>query len=119
MLLTATLPLSEVHELFKRIYWMPKEVRLIRAFTVRPNIRYNIINGERTCKERQATLERVVEKVLNNAANPQGKVVVMCESKPTVKKIVAAGLFVCEPFYANLSKRQNKETLHEFRAGLV
>ena len=119
VLLTATLPPSEVHELFKRMYWMPEEVRLIRASTVRPNIRYSVIDGGRTRKERQATLERVVEKVLNDAANPQGKVVVMCESKPTVKEIVAAGLFVCEPFHADLSERQNEETLHEFRAGLV
>ena len=98
---------------------MPEEVQLIRASTVRPNIRYSVIDGGRTRKERQATLERVVEKVLNDAANPQGKVVVMCKSKPTIKEIVAAGLFVCEPFHADLSERQNEETLHKFRAGLV
>ena len=44
MLLIATLPLIKEQRLWRKMYFTAKSVKLIRALTTRPNIRYTIIN---------------------------------------------------------------------------
>jgi hypothetical protein len=91
---------------------------LIRASTVRPNIKYSVIDGAPTAEGREQQLEALVVAVLNDAEQPSGKVVVMCESKPAVKHIVeSAGLFPCEAFHADIPSERQNEILDEFRAG--
>ena len=119
VLLTATLPPTEEERLFERMYWKREEVRLIRASTVRKNIRYRVVEGGRTERERMDRLESIVGEVLRDPEQPQGKVVVMCESKPKVKKIVEAGLFPCEAFHADIDEERKEETLTDFREGKV
>ena len=43
----------------------------------------------------------------------------MCESRPSVEKIVHAGLFPCKMFYVDLLEKTKEEILDEFRAGNV
>ena len=119
VLLTATLPPTEQGRLFERMYWKPEEVRMIRASTVRQNIQYSVIDGGQTAAERDTQVEEMVGGVLRDANQPEGKVVIMCESKPKVRRVVEAGLFPCEMFHADLPDETKEETLNEFRAGNV
>ena len=119
VLLTATLPPADEEDLFERMYWKREEVRLIRGSTVRTNIQYSVIDGCRTRREKDAQLEEIVEEVLKDTTEPEGKAVVMCESKDTVRDIVEAGLFPCEMFHADLPDEVKEETLDEFRAGNI
>jgi superfamily II DNA helicase RecQ len=66
VLLTATLPPSEEERLFRRMYWQREEVRLIRASTVRPNIKYSVVNGRRQAPERAAQLDEIVSQFLED-----------------------------------------------------
>lgn len=61
----------------------------------------------------------MVEEVLKDATQPDGKVVIMCESKDTVRDIVQAGLFLCEMFHVDLPDEVKEETLDEFRASNI
>ena len=119
ILLTATLPPTEEDKLFERMYWRREEVHMIRASTVRRNIQYSVVDGGATPSDRDDHLEEIVGEVLRDAGQPEGKVVIMCESKPKVREIVEAGLFPCEMFHADLPEATKEETLNEFRAGNV
>lgn len=119
VLLTATLPPTEEDRLYKGMYWKREEVHMIRASTVRRNVRYSVDNGGATPADRDVQLEEMVGEVLRDASQPEGKVVIMCESKPKVREIVEAGLFPCEMFHADLPEATKEETLNEFRAGNV
>lgn len=119
VLLTATLPPTETDELFKRMYWKREEVHLIRASTVRSNIQYSVVDGHKNRGEQETQLERIVEEVLQDPTHPEGKVVIMCESKPKIQRIVDAGLFVCEPYHADLPEEKGEEVLDGFREGHV
>ena len=119
VLLTATLPPAEETRLFERMYWVRDEVHMIRASTVRPNIAYSVVDGGTTAAEKNDLLEQMVRDVLSDARQPDGKVVVMCESKPGVRKIVEAGLFPCKMFHGDLPEATKEERLNEFRAGNV
>lgn len=119
VLLTATLPPSAEGRLFQRMYWVRDEVQLIRASTVRSNIRYSIIDSRRSKAEKFAQLQEIVEKVLSDPSQPEGKVVIMCEDKTKLKAIVAAGLFQCEAFHADVPEAVKAEILSDFRAGKV
>ncbi|KAI7148150.1 hypothetical protein KC316_g15819, partial [Hortaea werneckii] len=92
LLLTATLPPNEEQKLFERMYWRRDEVRLIRASTVRPNIAYSVIDGPEESRPRIALLAAIVESVLRDPEQPEGKVVVMCESKPGIRAIAESGV---------------------------
>jgi superfamily II DNA helicase RecQ len=119
VLLTATLAPTEEGRLISRMYWFREEVRMIRASTVRRNIAYSVVDGGSTAAEKNDLLEQMVGEVLGDPQQPEGKVVVMCESKPGVEKIVQAGLFPCEMFHADLPEETKEETLDDFRAGNV
>jgi superfamily II DNA helicase RecQ len=119
VLLTATLPPTEEDRLCRRMYWFREEVRMIRASTVRRNIIYSVVDGGDTAAEKNDLLEQMVSEVLSDPQQPEGKVVVMCESKPKVEEIVKAGLFPCEMFHADLPEETKEETLDDFRAGNV
>ncbi len=60
-----------------------------------------------------------MEEVLRDTTQPEGKVVMMCESKDTVREIVEARLFPCEMFHADLPDEVKEETLDEFRVGSI
>ncbi|KAI6957743.1 hypothetical protein KC332_g17517 [Hortaea werneckii] len=117
LLLTATLPPSEEQTLFDRMYWRRDEARLIRASTVRPNIAYSVVDGPEESPPRIALLAGIVEEVLRDPEQPEGKVVVMCESKAGIRAIGESGLFPCEPFHADMTDERKDEVLQEFRAG--
>jgi hypothetical protein len=46
-------------------------------------------------------------------------VVVICKSKPEISTIVEAGLFLYEPFYADMTEERKEEVLEEFRTSCV
>ncbi|KAI7458059.1 hypothetical protein KC351_g18349, partial [Hortaea werneckii] len=119
LLLTATLPPSEEQKLFERMYWRRDGVRLIRASTVRSNIAYSVIDGPEESRPRIALLAALVESVLRDPEQLEGKVVVMCESKPGIRAIAESGLFPCEPFHADMTDERKDEVLQEFRAGRI
>lgn len=119
LLLTATLPPSEEQTLFDRMYWRRQEVRLIRASTVRKNIEYSVMDGPAERSKRIECLSDLVECALRDESQPDGKVVVMCESKPEISAIVEAGMFPCEPFHADMTEERKEEVLEEFRAGTI
>lgn len=119
VLLTATLPPSEEDELFRRMYWRREEVTLIRASTVRPNIEYSVVDGPAEQTKRIEQVSALVGGVLKDASQPEGKAVVMCESKPEIKAIVEAGWFPCEPFHADMAEDRKEEVLDDFRSGRV
>ena len=119
VLLTATLPPSMESSLWDRMYWQPNEVRLIRASTVRKNIGYSVVDGGKTKQERYARLECIVEEVLTDTDNPEGKVVVMCESRANTEEIMESGMFPCEAFHGKMSAERRAEILEEFRDGRI
>ena len=43
----------------------------------------------------------------------------MCESRSEICAIVEAGLFLCEPFHADMSEERKEEVLDEFRTGQI
>jgi len=114
LLLTATLPPTEEQTLFDRMYWQRAEVRLIRASTVRKNTEYSVIDGPVEMSKRIDCLAELVGSTLRDEIQPDGKVVVMCESKPEISAIVEAGLFPCEPFHADMTEERKEEVLEEF-----
>ena len=117
VLLTATLPPSTEATLFERMYWRREEVTLIRGSTVRPNIAYSVIDGADSVEGRHAQLAQIVTEVLADPSHAEGKIAVMCESVRGVKRISEAGLFPCEPYYAEMSDGAREEVLDEFRRG--
>ena len=119
VLLTATLPPSEEDRLFRRMFWQRDEVRLIRGRTSRTNIAYSVVDSGDSWRARMDQLEQMVEEVLQDVQEPEGKVVVMCESLGNVEQIVKAGLFVCEGYDGNTGTPNRKEILDRFRAGEV
>lgn len=119
VLLTATLPPTDENELFRRMHWKREEVRLIRAATVRPNIEYSIIDGPSEQSKRIEQMSGMVEQVLEDPSQPEGKAVVMCESKPEIEAIVAVAHFPCEPFHASMTEDRKEEVLDDFRCGRV
>ena len=119
VLLTATLPPSDEEELFRRMYWRREEVTLIRASTVRPNIEYSVIDGPAEQAKRIEQVSALVGQVLKDPSQPEAKAVIMCESKPEIKAIVAAGWFPCEPFHADMAEDRREEILDDFRSGRV
>jgi superfamily II DNA helicase RecQ len=119
LLLTATLPPTEEQTLFDRMYWRRVEVRLIRASTVRKNIEYSVIDGPAERAKRIECLSGLVEGALQDESQPDGKVVVMCESKSAMGAIVEAGLFPCEPFHADMAEERKEEVLDEFWTGQI
>jgi hypothetical protein len=90
-------------------------VRLIRASTVRKNIEYSVIDGPAEISKRIECLAELVGSMLQDEVQPDGKVVVMCESKPEISAIVEAGLFLYEPFHADITEERKEEVLEEFR----
>jgi superfamily II DNA helicase RecQ len=92
---------------------------MVRAPTVRQNIQYRVIDGGPTPGERDAQLEQMVGEVLGDPMQPNGKAVMMCESKGKVREMVEAGLFPCEMFHADLAEESKEETLNDFRAGNI
>jgi hypothetical protein len=114
LLLIATLPPTEEQTLFDRMYWRRAEVRLIRASTVRKNIEYSVVDGPAEMSKRIECLAESVGSTLRDEVQPDGKVVVMCESKPEISTIVEAGLFPCEPFYTDMIEERKEEVLEEF-----
>jgi superfamily II DNA helicase RecQ len=119
LLLTATLPPTKEQTLFDRMYWRRAEVRLIRASTVRKNIEYSVFDGPVEMSKRIYCLAELVGSTLRDEMQPDGKVVVMCESKPEISAIVEAGLFPCEPFHADMTEERKEEVLEEFRTGQI
>jgi len=119
VLLTATLPPTDEDELFRRMHWEREEVRLIRASTVRPNIEYSIEDGPSEQSKRIEQMSGMVEQVLEDPSQPEGKAVVMCESKAEIEAIVAAAHFPCEPFHADMTEDRKEEVLDDFRCGRV
>jgi superfamily II DNA helicase RecQ len=119
LLLTATLPPTEEQTLFDRMYWRRAEVRLIRASTVRKNIEYSVVDGPAEMSKRIECLAELVGSMLRDEVQPDGKVVVMCESKPEISAIVEAGLFPCEPFHADMTEERKEEVLEEFRTSQI
>ncbi|KAI6787196.1 hypothetical protein KC361_g9560 [Hortaea werneckii] len=95
LLLTATLPPSEEQKGFDRI----------------------VIDGPEESPPRIALLAAIVEGVLRDPEQPEGKVVVMCESKAGIRAIAESGLFPCELFHADMTDPRKDELLQEFRAG--
>jgi superfamily II DNA helicase RecQ len=119
LLLTATLPPTEEQTLFDRMYWQRAEVRLIRVSTVRKNIEYSVIDGPAERVKRMKCLSSLVEGALRDESQPDGKVVVMCKSKPEISAIVEARLFPCEPFHADMAEERKEEVLEEFWTGQI
>ena len=119
VLLTATLPASDEDELYRRMFWRREEVTLIRASTVRPNIEYGVMDGRAEQEERIEQVSRLVGDVLRDPCQPEGKAVVMCESKSEIKAIVEAGWFPCEPFHADMAEERKEEVLDDFRRGRI
>jgi superfamily II DNA helicase RecQ len=117
LLLTATLPPSEEERLFKRRHWRREEVRMIRASTMRKNIEYSVVDGPGESKKRIGCLAGIIKGVLRDVEQASGKVVVMCESKAEIRKIVESGLFPGEPFHAEITEEGKDEVLTEFREG--
>lgn len=102
LLLTAKLPPGDEETLFRRMYWRREEVRLIRASTVRPNIEYSVVDVQREQVKRIEQVSGLAGQVLNNTSQPEGKAVIMCESKPEIKALVAAGWFRCESLHTDM-----------------
>lgn len=119
VLLTATLPPTDEDELFRRMHWERDEVRLIRASTVRPNIEYSIVDGPSEPSKRFEQVSRLVDQVLKDPSQPEGKAVIMYESKPEIEAIVAAACFPCDPFHADMPEGRKEEVLDDFRCGRI
>ncbi|KAK0973037.1 hypothetical protein LTR54_017430 [Friedmanniomyces endolithicus] len=117
VLLTATLPPSEEDRLFQRMFWQREEVTLIRGSTVRPNTAYSVVDGGDGVAARQAQLETIVTEALVDPTQPEGKVLVICESIAGVEQASQAGLFPCEPYHAKMSDATRAEVLEQFRSG--
>ena len=94
-------------------------MRLIRASTVRKNIEYSIVDRPAEMSERIECLAELVGSTLQDEIQPDGKVVVICESKPEISTIVEAGLFPCEPFHADMTEERKEEVLEEFWTGQI
>ena len=115
VLLTATMPPQDEEKLFQRMYWQREEVCIVRASTVRKNIRYGVIDGGRSRAQRDATLEQIVTAFFER--DSEGKALIMCNSKPGVERIAASGMFPCEYYHADLPRAAKQELLKEFREG--
>jgi superfamily II DNA or RNA helicase len=117
VLLTATLPPSEEERLFQRMYWQREEVRLIRASTVRPNIKYSVVKSSRRAPERAAHLDEMVSRFLEDPRHGQSKVLIMCNSRTGAEEVARRGSFPCEYYHAGMSNRAREEVLEDFRQG--
>ncbi|KAI2476310.1 ATP-dependent DNA helicase recQ [Pyrenophora tritici-repentis] len=85
VMLTATLPPSEEDELFQRMHFERRQVRIFRAPTARSNIAYRVVRVEKERKRGEveaSVLEMVRQKV---AKYKTGKIVVYGNSVPKVK----------------------------------
>lgn len=115
VLLTATMPPQDEETMFQRMYWQREEVCIIRASTVRKNIRYGVVDGGRRRAQRDATLEQIVTAFLER--DGEGKALIMCNSKPGVERIAASGMFPCEYYHADVPRTAQQKLLQEFREG--
>lgn len=86
---------------------------------MRKNIEYSVIDGPAEMSKRIECLAELVGSTLRDEIQPDRKVVVMCESKSEISTIVEAGLFPCEPFYADITEERKEEVLEEFRTGQI
>ena len=124
VLLTATLPPTKEAELKRRMGWV--KMRVIRAPTVRKNIRYSVVDAGRYSQQREtAKIRELVESVLRqqeSVDDHSGKVVIYCNTIPKVKGLASsvaesAGI-CCEAFHSKVKKGRKKEILEDFRSGL-
>ncbi|KAK1920515.1 hypothetical protein P3342_008276 [Pyrenophora teres f. teres] len=83
VMLTATLPPSEEDELFRRMHFERRQVRIFRAPTARSNIAYRVVRVERKRQEVEATVLAMVQQKVRKYKS--GKIVVYGNSVPKVK----------------------------------
>ncbi|EFQ85073.1 hypothetical protein PTT_20092 [Pyrenophora teres f. teres 0-1] len=85
VMLTATLPPSEEDELFRRMHFERRQVRIFRAPTARSNIAYRVVRVEKERKrqEVEATVLAMVQQKVRKYKS--GKIVVYGNSVPKVK----------------------------------
>ncbi|KAI0603762.1 RecQ Superfamily II DNA helicase, partial [Pyrenophora tritici-repentis] len=85
VMLTATLPPSEEDELFRRMHFERRQVRMFRAPTARSNIAYRVVRVEKERKrqEVEATVLAMVQQKVRKYKS--GKIVVYGNSVPKVK----------------------------------
>jgi superfamily II DNA helicase RecQ len=110
--LTATLPPSKEGELWRRMDFDVKEVRLFRAVTRRRNVRYAVkeISGEDEADKQEQVVALIQQKMRAYAA---GKTVVYCSS---VRKVqVLAEALDCDGYYHAAAKKE--VTLRAFVTG--
>lgn len=115
LLVTATLAPSDEQQLFRRMFWQPDEVTLIRTSTVRPNIEYSVIDSD---EEFEGFMEQLAQ-LVQRAIQPGGKAVVLCNDIDRIETIVQAARFPCEPFHKSMSDQARDNTFQGFRGGRV
>jgi superfamily II DNA helicase RecQ len=113
VMLTATLPLSEEDELFRRMYVKRDEVDLFRAETARTNVAYRVIRVGKAAKKKEVeemVLGMVQQKLRKHKT---GKVVVYGNLVPKVKEL--AKKLDCHAYYHKAVGKASM--LEEFAAG--
>jgi superfamily II DNA/RNA helicase len=118
VLLTATMPPSEEGKLWQRMGWKRQEVSLFRAPTVRTNIRYSVVTPAASEKVSEEEHDRLVGEVVKRE---KGKVVVYCNSRGRVDRLVKSGLLGsdCSGFHSMSGADRKSDMLKGFREGRV
>ena len=112
VLLTATLPPSKEAVMWERMGWKESEVVMIRMGTVRKNVRYRVVKVEGRLRDDEH--DDLVARLVREET---GKVVVYCNSKIRVNRLVATRLFECEGFHGETADRKKSSVLEAFRDG--
>jgi superfamily II DNA helicase RecQ len=112
VLLTATLPPSKEAIVWERMGWKAGEITVFRMATVRKNVRYRVVKMEGNLRADQQ--DELVAQLVRKEA---GKVVVYCNSRKRVDRLVASGLFECDGFHGRTEDKRKSEVLEAFRTG--
>jgi superfamily II DNA or RNA helicase len=99
VLLTATLPPAEEDELYRRMHYERKQVKMCRQPTTRTNVAYQIIKIGRSAKKKE--VESMVAKTVQQKMRKYrtGKLIVYGNSKPKVKAL--AEQLDCHAYHAD------------------
>ncbi|EFQ92357.1 hypothetical protein PTT_10560 [Pyrenophora teres f. teres 0-1] len=97
VMLTATLPPSEEDELFQRMHFKRRQVRIFRAPIARSNIAYRVVRVEKERKrqEVEATVLAMVQQKVRKYKS--GKIIVYSNLVPKVKGL--AEKLKCHAYY--------------------